>query len=390
VNLSFDIHRLLPILAVGLVALAAAVLVARGVGGGSTAASAQQVLDRSLKEEPQSGAVNMRVNVTVDLSGKQFASQLVMTGAGANAAAGRPAQGQYHWSERAAGKAPAVHDEVAVGGRGYIGVDGRWYRVTPVQYKQLFDSAQGKPLFQSQGFDPRNWIKNPKLESTTSHVGGVQANQISGELDAQRVVDELGVNKGAGSLAAQVANAMRAAPKQGTINLFVGKQDGILRKVSVVAQADGSKSVPPLRLTLSFASGLDKVNQPVKVAEPARALPPARIAGVPQAKLGSRADKIFGPAAKPAQKPAPARGHARTRPHKPAQKPAPTRRHARTRPHKPVKPAQKPAPTRGHAPTQPQKPAPPARVKRSRQAYVGCVQAAQDLAMLERCQALLP
>jgi hypothetical protein len=178
VNLSFDTHRLLPIVAVGAVALAAAVLVARGVGGGSTAASAQQVLDRALREEPKSGAVNARAGFTVGVSGNQVASQVVISGVGADAAAGRPAQERLRWTDQAPGKAPAVHDELAVGNRGYIGVGGRWYRVTPAQYKRLFDSSMNKSLFQSQGFDPRHWIKNPKLESTTSHVGGVQANQV--------------------------------------------------------------------------------------------------------------------------------------------------------------------------------------------------------------------
>jgi hypothetical protein len=350
--LSFDTHRLLPIVAVGAVALAAAVLVARGVGGGSRAASAQQVLDRALKEEPKSGGVSARVSFTVEVPGNQVASESAMSGVGADAASGRPAQERSHWTDRAPGNAPAVHDELAIGDRGYIGVDDRWYRVTPAQYKRLFDSGENKSLFQSQGFDPRRWIKNPKLESTTSHVGGVEANQIGGDLDAEKVLDELGVYKGVGSpRAQQVADAIRAAPKHGTINLFVGKQDGILRKLSVVTQADASKHVPPLQLTLSFALGIDKVNQPIKVTEPKGALPPARIADIPRAKLGSRADKVFGPAAKPGQKRASPGGHARTRSHK------------------------------GAAPTT---------AKRSRQAYVSCVQGAQDLATLDRCQALLP
>jgi hypothetical protein len=352
VSLSFDTHRLLPIVAVGAVALAAAVLVARGVGGGSTAASARQVLDRALTEEPKSGGINVRVNVSVELPGNQIASQLVMTGAAADAVAGRPEQGRTHWSERDFGKASVVHDEVAVGSRGYIGVDGRWYRVAPAQYKRLFDSGKNDSLFRSEGFDPRHWIKNPKLESTTSHVAGVEANQISGDMDAEKVLDELGVYKGASSPQAQrVVDAIRAAPKDGTINLFVGKQDGILRKLSVVTQADASKGVPPLRLTLSFALGLDKVNQPIKVTEPKGALPPARIADIPRAKLGNRADEVFGPAAKPGQKRASTGGHGRTRPRK------------------------------GATPTT---------AKRSRQAYVSCVQGAQNLATLEHCQALLP
>jgi hypothetical protein len=376
VNLSFDIHRLLPVVAVGVVALAAAVLVARGLGGGSTAVNAGQVLDRALKSEPKSGSANVRVNFTVGVPGRQVTSQLVTSGEGANAAPGRPVQERTHWAEQSPGKAPALHEELAVGGRGYIGVDGRWYQLSAQQYQRLFGSSKDDSLFTAQGFDPRRWIKNPKLGSTTSHVAGVTANQITGEVDAEAVLNDLGVYKGATSVQAQqLADVLRAAPKHGTMSLFAGKQDGILRKLSIVTQADAPKHVPPLHLTLSFALGIDNVNQPVKLAAPKGALPPGRIADIPRAKLGNRADKILGPAVRPAPRPAV----------KPARRPAvkPARRPA-------VKPARRPAPKPGKAGTRPPRRGAPATAKRSRQAYVGCVQSAPDLATLERCQALLP
>jgi len=85
------------------------------------------------------------------------------------------------------------------------------------------------------------------------------------------------------------------------------------------------------------------------VTEPKNALPPSRIAGIPRAKLGTQADEVLGP------------------PHQP--KPSGTGDQRRIR-------------QQGHAVGTKTKP--------SRQAYVSCVQAAQDLAALERCQALLP
>jgi hypothetical protein len=352
VNLSLDLHRLLPIAAVGVVALAAAVLVARGVGGGSTAASARQVLDRAFQEEPKSAALNMRVGFSLEAAGRQITvADTVVSGEAADTAAGKPDQERFRWSEQVAGQEPVVLDQIATGGRGYIKVDGQWYRLSPEQYKRVFESdAEDKTLVESLGFDPRHWLRDPKLESTNTHVGGVVANQISGDVNGDAVLTDLGFYEGASSARAQqFADTIKGAAKKGHMDLFAGKQDGILRKLSVTAQADASKNVPPLRGTLTFALGLNKVNQPVKVEEPKGALPPARIADIPKAKLGSQADEILGPS-----------GNG------------------------------KPSGTGGQRRTRQQRHAAGTKARPSRQSYITCVQGAQDVAALERCQALLP
>jgi hypothetical protein len=136
------------------------------------------------------------------------------------------------------------------------------------------------------------------------------------------------------------------------MDLFAGKQDGILRKLTVAAQTDPAQGTQ-LRSTLTFALGLDKVNQPIKVEPPKNALPPASIASIPRSKLGDEADDVFGVPA--TSKPAGTGGGKARKHHKAA--------------------AQAPA-----------KVTP----KRSQRAYVNCVQAAEDLAALERCQPLLP
>jgi hypothetical protein len=188
-------------------------------------------------------------------------------------------------------------------------------------------------------------------------VGGVKVNQISGDVNTDAVLTDLGFYK-PGNVsspeAERFAGLLKTATKHGTMTLFAGKQDGILRRLSVSAQADAAKSTPPLRATLTFALGLDKVNQPVTAEPPKSALPPAAIAQIPRAKLGSEADDVLGPAT-------------------PARRPSGTetrRRPGRSAPGTPHRAKHKP--------------------RRSAQAYLDCVQAAQDLSTLERCQALLP
>jgi hypothetical protein len=188
-------------------------------------------------------------------------------------------------------------------------------------------------------------------------VGGAEANHVSGTVDGESVFRDLGFYEAGTSdaTARRYVETVKTATKHGTMDVFAGKQDGILRKITVNAQADPVKSGPATKSTLTFTLGLDKVNQPVKIDEPKSALPPASIATIPRAKLGSEADDILGT-------------------------PSTSSRKTSATPTKPHRAAPK-----HHAP------AAKARHKgRSAQAYVSCVQAAEDLAALDHCQSLLP
>jgi hypothetical protein len=314
--------------------------------------SAQQLFDRALKEEPRSGALNMRVTFGLENGasgrGTTIADSLV-TGAGAETAVGKPSREKLHFTERVAGRDEVSLDEVSTGEQGFIGVDGRWYRLSAAQYKRVFEPAKNETLVGALGFDPRKWLVDPKLEGT-AHVGGVEANHITGGVDADAMLTDLGFfesNSGQSAEARRFTELLQSSKKHGTMDVFAGKQDGILRRISVAAQMEAAEGGPPVRATLTFAFGLHKVNQPVSVEAPKQALPPTQIAAIPRAKLGAEADDILGP---PAQRPSGSDGRTRKRPG--------TGTHPKTHP--------------------------------SAQGYVRCVQAAEDLQALERCQALLP
>jgi hypothetical protein len=351
VNLPADFQRLLPILAVGVVALAAAVLVTRGLGGDSSA-SAQQVLDRALKEEPKSASLNARFTFSVQDGGKETTvADTVLSGASADAAPGNPPKERMSHTERVNGRAPVSYEELSTGDRGFIRVDRQWYQLSPAQYRRVFEPDKNETFVQALGFDPRQWMRDPQLESTNARVGSVEANHVHGAVDAEAVLTDLGVYAGANPNNAQAqrfVEILRGSSKSGTMDLFAGKEDGIIRKLSVTTTGDAPNNTPPLRATLTFAFGLDDVNMPVQVNQPQGALPSARIARIPRAKLGDSADEVFGPskaASKPARQPKRAGGGQ-----------------------------------------------PPAKRKErpSAQRYLSCVQAAGDLGSLQRCQSLLP
>jgi hypothetical protein len=355
VNLPADLQRLLPILAVGVVALAAAVFVTRGLGGDSSA-SAQQVLDRAIKEEPKSGALNVRFTFSVGTRGEDTtAVDTVISGEGADTAPGKPPKERFRHTERVNGRAPVSYDELSTGEQGFIRVDRQWYQLSPDQYKRVFAPDTGEEnLVQALGFDPRQWMRDPELGSTNARVGGVEANHVHGAVDAETVFNDLGVYSGVNpnnARAQRFTEILRGSSKSGSMDLFAGKEDGIIRKLSVTTTADASNNTPPIRATLTFAFGLDKVNEPVQVRAPQGALPSARIADIPRAKLGDSADEVFGPS-----KVASKQGSAAKQPKRDG--------------------AAQSAPQRKERP--------------SAQAYLSCVQSAADLATLERCQKLLP
>ena len=352
-NLPADLQRLLPILAVGVVALAAAVLVTRGLGGDSSA-SAQQVLDRALESEPKSGALNVRFTFAVDAGDeKTTAVDNVVSGVGADNGAGKPPKERFRHTERVNGRAPVFYEELSTGEQGFIRVDRQWYQLSPAQSQRVFESGESETVVEGMGFDPRQWMRDPELESTNARVGGVEANHVHGTVDAETVLNELGVytaNPG-NARAQQFVEVLRRSPKSGTMDLYAGKEDGIIRKLSVTTTANASDNTPPMRATLTFAFGLDKVNEPVEVEAPKGALPSSAIADIPRAKLGSAADEVFGPS-----KPAPQPGDGAKQPKRDAGSQNPPQR----------------------------------KEKPSAQSYLSCVQSAGDLATLERCQKLLP
>ena len=349
-NLPADVQRLLPIIAVVLVALGAAVLVTRGLGG-EAAGSAQQVLDRAIQEEPHSAAVSMRLTFAVKnaSTGKgATAVDWIASGDLTDSSQGNLSNGRIHLAERTANQTPVSLDEVAAGDQGFIRLGGRWYRVSPAQYKRIFRPGGKTSLIEALEFDPRKWIRDPKLEGT-ARVDGVEANHLSGDVDTDAMLTDMDFYKQDPNESAserRLTQFVRSAKKHGNADLYAGKQDGILRKLSVTSRIEPSGGGAPLRGTLTFAVGFGKVNQPVKVAAPGNALPPARIAQIPRSKLGGEADEVLGPASAP-----PAASHA-------------PKRHARARPHHRTRPTTK--------------------------RYLNCVQAAEDLQALERCQALLP
>jgi hypothetical protein len=365
VKLPSDLHRLAPFIAVAVLALAGLVLVTRGISGGGageTGANANEVLDKAFTEGPRTGVLDLKAVITAEVAGaRQATLGGTYSASGPFAQRTNPAQqdkADLKVSETdGAGKDVNLR-MVSTGDRGYVRVAGNWYRLTPQQFKQAFEEetaagAQSQTVLSDLGFDLQRWIRNPRIVGAAK-VDGVDTHQVSGDLDASAMAADLDEQQAGASGGNENFDAfLRDAQKGGKVNVYVGKADGILRKADVTASYTGQLTEQAtMRLTFRFDVGVREINRPQKFVAPKSALPGSSLAALDPDLLGSQADDLRVESTKGGSK----------------RKSDPSG----------GKGATKPAPSGSGA------------AKRSRQAYINCVQQASDAAALEKCQAFVP
>jgi hypothetical protein len=210
--------------------------------------------------------------------------------------------------------------------------------MTAAQFQRVFaEDAEDESFFDSLGFDLERWMTAPAL-SGTAEVDGVPADRVTSTIDMDAFLTDLDL---IGPNASGNGDAVfRGAAKDGQAELLIGQSDGILRKMTVNARVSARNQNAAVNIVLNFDIALRAVNKPVEVEAPRNPLPPSRIrSDIPRSVFSDEtADELFGP-----------------------------------RPGK-----------RGQAERKERE------AKRSREAYVNCVQQATDTAALEKCQALVP
>jgi hypothetical protein len=345
-NLPSDLQRLLPFVAVAVLGVVGIVLVVRGVGGGGEGATdAQQVLRQGLETRPKSGVAEIRAGV-VTRAGTGKRAQTDRAAFSARGSFVEPtsaspfALGENDVTEREVtnGREVVVR-QISTGERGFLQVRGRWYELTEAQARRVFnDEETGRRASSAKeaGFDLERWTRAPQLEGG-ARVDGVETDRLVGALNVDAMLADMGVAEDASP---QVAGVLKTAQKQGEVEVFVGREDRILRRASVRGEVLAQGPGGTVRMTIRLDVEVGEVGRPQPVTAPQGALPPDRIRDVRRSALGANADAIFA-------------GGSRT----------PGRNGAG-----------------GGRPG----------TRRSSQAYVTCVQQAGDPAALEKCQALLP
>ncbi len=283
-NLPFDLHRFAPFIAVAVLAMAGLFVVTRGMGGegSSSGTDANVVAQKAFSQNPKTAKLTTKVLVTVEGAGAR-SFVFAATGPVEEGGPGKIDKADLQIDESTGARNTSLR-LVSTGDRGYLKARGRWYELSDSQYKNLFaGSGAGGTFVSGLGFDVAKWIKNPKVDGG-GRVDGVEVQKLSGELDSAAMAADV-KRLDSGALDSLLQNAQPGA----SASVYVGKADGIVRKIDVTGAYTGKKAA---RATVRFEVAQVAVNEPQKIEPPESALPASRIRGIDPKVLGSRADAL--------------------------------------------------------------------------------------------------
>jgi hypothetical protein len=202
---------------------------------------------------------------------------------------------------------------VSTGDNGFLKFQGQTYAVPPnvfASFKQGYEQAQkqaqqkGKqsPSLSSLGIDPRDWLKDPKVEGDTD-VQGTKTTHVSAGVDVGKLLDDVSkVLQRAGgqlgqtgrvptSITPQQRKTIEDAIKDAKFDVYSGKDDHILRRMTVrlsfeVPQKSRSQANGLKGGDLNFDLTLANLNQPQTVTAPTGARPFSELTAKLRSVLG--------------------------------------------------------------------------------------------------------
>jgi hypothetical protein len=133
--------------------------------------------------------------------------------------------------EETAANLPAVHGG-AVSGRLAVDVKGG----EDVDLRLSPRLAAPLRALLASGVDLSAWVENPRLDGT-ANVDGVETDHVRGSLDLPAVIDDLVViGRTVGLTRALDVDALRQAGRSGTVDVYTGSQDRLLRRLLIQAR----------------------------------------------------------------------------------------------------------------------------------------------------------
>jgi hypothetical protein len=144
---------------------------------------------------------------------------------------------------------------VSTGDKAYFVRGDTGWRVPGEVWQPLVQKAAASGAKLPLAVHPETWARDVKSAGTES-VGGVQTEHLTGKLDAQAFSDD--TDKAVGS----EPQTSMARVKRADFDLWVGKDDHVLRRLSAVV-------VLPHRVSFGLDVRLSDVNKPQKIQAPA-------------------------------------------------------------------------------------------------------------------------
>ena len=218
-----------------------------GACGGGGDEDAQTVLDKAFSTPIESANVALDLKLSGEGSAQlEDPVQVKLTGPYKNNGAKKLPSLDWDLSIGAAGQTFTA-GVIATGDNAFVDFQGTAYEVGEetigalnTQLEQQTDGEQDRSL-KALGIDPANWVRDPKTESD-EEVAGTDTTHVTGSVDVARLLEDL--NKTAkqagevqGGAVSEIPEEQRKqiaeAVKDPKFDIYVGKDDDILRRLSV-------------------------------------------------------------------------------------------------------------------------------------------------------------
>jgi hypothetical protein len=278
---------MVPLLALAVAALALVGVVTHSTGGTE---DADQLLQRALSSDttPKSGRFD--ADLTLSLAGMPGvpSSPLTMKMDGAFQDRGKAKLPKLDLDLSAAGFGQTMRfGLISTGNSMFVRFDGKHYEVPRDELRRVLaqqgSASQSPALLGPLGMDPRAWVENERVEGT-ANVGGVETTHVAADIDVGRMLDDVtklvtSAPRPAGVEAPKIPpDAMaqiRDAVKEAKIDVFLGKQDNLVRRAQLHAafEAKSPDGGSPVSGDLELDFRISDVNKPVEVGTPGNVRP---------------------------------------------------------------------------------------------------------------------
>jgi hypothetical protein len=276
--------------ALGLVALLA------GCGGGGSSSSAKDTVKKAFSNSIKSANVNLQFTAKVNgVAQLQQPVQVKLTGPFQSNGKGKLPS--LDWQASFSGGGQAVSGAlVSTGDNLFVGFQGSNYEVGKAQVaqinSQLGSQTQGKTL-KSFGIDPVNWITSAE-DKGDENVNGVDTKHVQAGLDVSKMLNDLNKTIGQAGGAMGQATTQKLTPQQISqvkdvvknpkFDVYVGKNDGILRRLNVsvdfsIPSSQKSQFQGATGGNITFSLDLSKVGEQQTVTAPPNPKPISQLQG---------------------------------------------------------------------------------------------------------------
>jgi hypothetical protein len=297
--------------------LLATTLVACGGGGGGGGEDPNKVLDQTFSSSiPPVKSGDLGLKLTAKASGKQAGNlNLELSGPFESQGVGKAQKLDVRVKVDASGQGQNISFDgglISTGTAAFVNYKGSDYQAPPSLLDQFQSVTQAQAALQGQNQavqrllqvlgikDPKSLLTNLKNEGDAD-VEGTSTNHISGDLDVNKTVDTLkSALRSASAIAAlggsttqlpslQQLDQFKSAIKRAHFDLYSGKDDHILRRLTVVVSIEPpSGSIDKIDVDFDYSVG--KVNEPQTIEAPSNAKPFSELVkqfGINPSQLGA-------------------------------------------------------------------------------------------------------